>query len=772
MTAATGPQNVDLEPVTLAGLAPRKYWVAWQTELRSGGEKPTKIPYNPNRSGRAKADAPKTWGTREAAERRAAELPVPYGTGGVGLELTTLNGQLSLGGVDLDSCRDSETGEIAPWAQAVIDRLHAYTEISPSGTGVKVFYTYRTEDAVPLRTVLGTTAGGGLKWSSTWSHANGADHPPAIEIHLGHRYFTVTGLALPNSNVELRTVPTPDLLHVIKQDGPQFAAKANKKQPGSSPGLHRTLAGQERHSNPKQDSGGQDKSRSATAFRIGADARRRGADFNGMCKAIRTNPQTASWYAEKGVADNGRELHRIWDKAEPTKGELVISVGAPLVTAQQFILRTHTAAGARTLHHQNGTFHHWQGSHYIERVTEEMRAALYRFLAGALTYDEKDELVPFNPTKVKVANVLEAAAAEAQLSRSTRPPAWLENGNPPANEIIACKNVLLHLPTRKTRPHTPAFFTLNGLPFDYQASPPVPTAWLAFLASIWPDDPQAIDTLQELFGLCLAADTSHQKAFLIVGPKRSGKGTIARILTELLGAANVCSPTLGSLSTNFGLAPLIGKRLAVISDARLSGKTDHAVIVERLLAITGEDSQTIDRKFREAWTGKLDTRFLILTNELPRLTDSSGALASRFVVLKMVRTFYGQEDQGLLQKLTPELPGIFGWAIDGWKRLTTRGHFVSPKSSADAVREMEDLGSPIGAFLRECCIIHPHVSVGTNALYNAWCQWCHAHGWDRFGTTQTFGRDLGAALPELRTTQQRTEGRNRERLYQGVDLSR
>ncbi len=246
---------------------------------------------------------------------------MPYGVGGIGLELTMLSGQLSLGGVDLDSCLDRETEEIAPWAQAVIDRLHAYTEISPSGTGVKVFYTYQSDDAVSLRTALGTAAGGGLKWSSTWSRANGADHPPAIEIHLGHRYFAVTGLALPNSNVELRTVPLADLLHVIQHDGPQFAANASKVHPGSSPELNRASPGPERRSSRKRDVDvdvGQDQSRSVAAFRIGAAARRQGADFHGMCDAIRKDPSSAEWYAEKGVADNERELGRIWHKVKPT----------------------------------------------------------------------------------------------------------------------------------------------------------------------------------------------------------------------------------------------------------------------------------------------------------------------------------------------------------------------------------------------------------------------------------------------------------------------
>src|SRR6516165_7424462 len=107
-----------------------------------------------------------------------------------------------------------------------------------------------------------------------------------------------------------------------------------------------------------------------------------------------------------------------------------------------------------------------------------------------------------------------------------------------------------------------------------------------------------------------------------------------------------------------GLAPLISKRVAIISDARLAGRTDQHAIAERLLSISGEDTITVDRKFREARTGRLQTRFVILSNELPRLADASGALAGRFIVLVLVNSFYGREDLGLFDRLIAELPGI------------------------------------------------------------------------------------------------------------------
>jgi putative DNA primase/helicase len=180
------------------------------------------------------------------------------------------------------------------------------------------------------------------------------------------------------------------------------------------------------------------------------------------------------------------------------------------------------------------------------------------------------------------------------------------------------------MPTRELYPATPDFWSYNALDFDFQPDAAEPEEWLSFLQQLWSDDQRnldikSIDTLQELFGYCLTADTSQQKIFLFVGPKRSGKGTIGRVLTRLLGQANVASPTLQSLCGNFGLQPLIGKSAALIGDARIGQRHDQAAIAERLLSISGEDAITIDRKNLLAWTGRLGVRFVILTNELPRL---------------------------------------------------------------------------------------------------------------------------------------------------------
>lgn len=267
----------------------------------------------------------------------------------------------------------------------------------------------------------------------------------------------------------------------------------------------------------------------------------------------------------------------------------------------------------------------------------------------------------------------------------------------------------------------------------------------------------------------MTPDTRYQKILFVHGPRRSGKGTIGRVLTDLLGAENVAGPTLAGLGTNFGLAGLLGKTLAIISDARLSGKTDQAIVAERLLSISGEDRLTVDRKFSTPATVRLPTRLVVLSNELPRFQDSSGALAGRFVLLSMKRSFYGKEDTGLFERLRGELPGILQWAIDGWQSLTEAGRFIEPQRSADLVADLESYGNPVGTFLAECTEENPAQRTPLAKLYNEWCSWCERNGREHPGTVQLFGRELRTARPGLKMVYGR-HSNGRVRSVEGVSL--
>ena len=101
-------------------------------------------------------------------------------------------------------------------------------------------------------------------------------------------------------------------------------------------------------------------------------------------------------------------------------------------------------------------------------------------------------------------------------------------------EILACRNGLIHLPSLVAGKHhftpaTPLFFSPNCLDFDFDCRPQ-PTAWLAFLAELWPDDAQSICTLQEWFGYFLdAATPGNKKSFCLSARNEAARDDCPRL---------------------------------------------------------------------------------------------------------------------------------------------------------------------------------------------------------------------------------------------------
>jgi primase-polymerase (primpol)-like protein len=127
-----GPYRRQAAALTLADLADRPIWVGWRQEMRKdqlGKVQSTKVPYDPRKGRRAKADDPATWATRAEAERWVAT----HCGDGVGIELSELDGGVVLCGVDLDTCRQPETRDMTLWAQEIVDRFATTLKFRPAG---------------------------------------------------------------------------------------------------------------------------------------------------------------------------------------------------------------------------------------------------------------------------------------------------------------------------------------------------------------------------------------------------------------------------------------------------------------------------------------------------------------------------------------------------------------------------------------------------------------------------------------------------------------
>jgi putative DNA primase/helicase len=150
-------------------LRQRRQWVAWRVEMRpdrTGAPRATKVPVDARTGRNASATNPATWTdfnrTVDYAQRHDA---------GIGYVFAADD---PYSGVDLDKCRDPQSGAITAWTHGVIQLLDSYTEVSPSATGVKIFIRAKLVEAAGRRR-------------------------GPVELYSSSRFFTVTGQRLSDS---------------------------------------------------------------------------------------------------------------------------------------------------------------------------------------------------------------------------------------------------------------------------------------------------------------------------------------------------------------------------------------------------------------------------------------------------------------------------------------------------------------------------------------------------------------------------------------------
>jgi len=168
----TGQKTLTTENIP-DQLTERPQWVCWRLETRVG--KPTKVPYTPGTERRASSTELMTWTTFEEALAAYAAGEPPYD--GIGFVFCSADPFV---GVDLDDCRDPESGVITAWAKKIISRVQeGYVEVSPSGTGVHIIVEGTVRDGRTRKEVhlQGEVAG-------------------RVEMYGRGKFFTMTGETL------------------------------------------------------------------------------------------------------------------------------------------------------------------------------------------------------------------------------------------------------------------------------------------------------------------------------------------------------------------------------------------------------------------------------------------------------------------------------------------------------------------------------------------------------------------------------------------------
>jgi len=662
-------------------------------------------------------------------------------------------------GIDIDDCR-SPDGTLSDFAKEILENVEGYAEVSPSGTGLKIFTRAEIDKA----------------------HV---DHSIGLEIYNKGRYFTVTGHVL-DSTRNIPNAPQDLSKYVTKRAvATQDDSFANLLTPVDDYDLNRVET--EILSQLISECGYDDWLRVGMALYH---------QFNGDIEACEAwdrwssnDGNSASYtpglcdrkWASFRIGETNVTLRSLIFKTKQQAMEQALSEGKTIVDttplAQAKLILDHhylTPDGYALVHHASD-FYEYTGTHYDILEEATIRSKTY-LLLGKCYKPSKNGVAPLAPTPSMVNGALDAVSAITHLpvSSGSTPPIWLEDYRdrmPDAHKLVSLKNGLYHIEQDVLLPHSLGFFTPNSLQFDYDPNATCPK-WETFLSQVFENDPESINTLQEWFAYILTGDSKQQKFMSIVGPRRSGKGTINKILVALLGQHNTVAPQLEELTDTFGLQSWLNKPLAAFTDVRMPER-NRTGVVSQLLRIVGGDAVTVNRKNKESWSGYLPTRIIMYSNEPLQLNESSNALTGRMLCIQMSNSFYGRENVNLYDELMTELSGIFNWAIVGNKRRMQRSNhrFVQPQTGLELLQAIETIGNPLIEFIEEYIEFVPDEKVLKLDLFNLWRKYAGQIG-ATAGQLPTFSRKFIGATQDHKIIEFRPQGDgNRPRYFKNIKLN-
>lgn len=236
-----------------------------------------------------------------------------------------------------------------------------------------------------------------------------------------------------------------------------------------------------------------------------------------------------------------------------------------------------------------------------------------------------------------------------------------------------------------------------------------PLRYVDFLVSSCEEDLETVELIREYGGYILADSYYLHKMLIVEGVPGSGKSILAKILQECIGSQYQAAVSIAGMANRFGLGRLPGKKLAVMSEARIVDFGILRALVPVLLKIIGQDYIDTESKGVDAKTELLECKIIMLTNRTPVMPDDTGALAQRIMMAKFDKEFRGTKEEvlGLDRVIIEEegLASIVRWHLQGLERLSKRKHFNEPKIGRAAKLLLVEQIDPLKTFISRYFVI-------------------------------------------------------------------
>ena len=699
-----------------------KHWVNWKYIWK--GKKWDKPPLNPNTGGQAMSNKPATWADFETA----LEQYNYNGYSGVGFVLTPDD---PFTGVDFDHCVDTDTGEIDPEIKEHIDLLNSYSEISPSGTGVRVFVRAIKPD-VGCKKGDKEIYGTGQYLTLTGHHISGTpqdirhrqDEVNEFHSEIFGSVESVTQIETEDDfSFEREMLFDSDYLAIIRES--KQSKKFFKLYRGSSSG----------YDTPSEADG-------AFCFILAfytKDPRRIDSIYR------RSGRMRPKWDSKRGSSTWGQDLiKRAVSKVKSTYDPNFRPTYTPEYKEVLEAFNKNQDGDAELYVKQNRDryiFDHTENRWYFWRGNYWEKDLLRFSLRDVdLVIEQYENHLESNNAFGERINSLRTIYRKTRVLElaSVGPKGLGITGNEWDRQsmLLPCSNGVVNLEYGTLSPGRPDHYLKTYCSTPYDPDAPEPTKFLEFLDDIFSGNENLIAYIKRLFGYSLIGQQIEHNLIIFFGPRgRNGKTTLVETISDILGSFAMSFGSGLLLSQTFSKNPsapdsaklaMRGKRLVITSETNEGMQFD----VERVKKFTGGDTLEARGMYQTHHVTFEPSHTLILaTNRNPTASFDDDAFWGRVHVVPFNRSFVEAPEleherprkTNMKKILLSESKEILNWMVQGCIDYQDKGSLGKPNEITSQTKKYRKEQDQIGMFIDDC--LQKGGKTYAGVLYDAYKKW-------------------------------------------------
>lgn len=302
---------------------------------------------------------------------------------------------------------------------------------------------------------------------------------------------------------------------------------------------------------------------------------------------------------------------------------------------------------------------------------------------------------------------------------------------------ICLQDCVLDIHTLKEYPHAPGYRMLTQLPFKWSDRNIGCDPIQQWLLEICEGQESWVQVIRAAINATITERGGKMQRYLeLIGAGGTGKGTLLRLVQELVGKENYAITTLKQLEQNrFETASFYGKKLICITDSeRYTGD------VSVFKAITGYDDLRHEKKgVQQTGSFKFEGVVMVAANEAMQSTDYTNATARRRLSMPFNRVIPPHQRRDLIAEFTPYLPGFLFWVLS-MPEAQIKDYFVDTNSKVPSLaafsKEILMETNPLANWADECLYYEPNAVTGIGDisqnpqefLYANYAQWANNNG--------------------------------------------